>query len=660
MFPNIKKPFGKAAYSKIFLVILLCCVGIIVYSNTFRSPFQFDDKRNILESTQIRDLSNLKAIASFPRTRFITFLTFALNYHFHKYDVFGYHLVNLIIHLSSAIMVWWLTLITLSTPRMKDNKISSHSTLIAFFTALIFVAHPVQIQAVTYIIQRATSLVAFFYIASLCFYARFRLSQINNLSLRNCLFYLLVFFVAAASGMFTKELIVTLPLMIILYEICFLRIKDYFRWKYLIALIILFAVIYIAIVFPRFMSFSSLKEALEARKINVSPGLYILTQSRVLVTYLRLLLVPVNQTIIYDYRVAKSILQPQILASIFLLLALLISAFKLYPKYRLISFGIFWFFFALSQEFTIMPLYFFLMSFSREIIFEERLYLPMVGYSFFLVSTIYYIFGQRNLRRMIIILLIIASSYAVLTYNRNFVWKDEFTLWDDTVRKSPMKSRPYNNRGRMYAERGDYDEAIEDFTKTIQLWPAYADAYYNRGHVFADKGEADRAIADYTKVTEINPTYVKAYYNRGNVYKTKGDIDRAISDYNKALQISPAEVKAYVNRGNAYSEKGDINRAISDYTKAIEINPNFFEVYFNRGNAYGKKGNFDGAISDYSTAIELNPERGVSYYNRSIVYFRKGQYDEAWRDVHKAESLGYKVSPDFLQILKKASETLAY
>ncbi len=556
----------KPAYSKLFLMVILCFFGILVYSNSFNSPFHFDGTHQIVDNPDIRELSDLGTISKHP-SRFITYFTLALNYHFHQLNVFGYHVLNLIIHLGSAMMVFWLTLITLSTSPLKDNKIARHSNLIAFFAALIFVVHPVQIQAVTYIIQRATSLVSFFYISSLCFYAKFRLSQINNSSFRNRLLYLLGFLMAAILGMLTKELIVTLPLMIILYEVCFLRIKDYFKLKYFVVLAILLAIIYFTILFPRFKSFSSLEEALGAR-VTVTPVQYILTQFRVLVTYIRLFFIPVNQTLLYEYPVIKTISEPSVLGSIFFIFLILFFAFKLYPKYRLVSFGVFWFFFALSQEFTIMPVYFFFMQYSREIIYEERLYLPMVGCSIFLVSAIYYTVGHKNIKRMIIILLIMATSYAILTYNRNLVWKDEFTLWDDTVRKSPGKARPYNNRGLINAQRGKHEEAIADFNKALELNPNYFHIYYNRGLAYHESGNLDRAISDYNMSLKTSPGFWRAHFNRGNLYQRKGNLDYAISDYNKTIEANPGHAAVYYNRAVAYFGKGEYNKAWEDLHKA--------------------------------------------------------------------------------------------
>ncbi len=148
--------------SKFLAVISLCVLGILVYSNTFHSPFQFDDEHRIIKNVSIRDLGDLETIWSYFPTRFVPYLSLAFNYHFNQLRVPGYHLVNLVIHLISGIAVWWFILLTFSTPAVKGREIARHANHIAFLGSLIFVAHPVQTEAVTYIYQRTASLAALF------------------------------------------------------------------------------------------------------------------------------------------------------------------------------------------------------------------------------------------------------------------------------------------------------------------------------------------------------------------------------------------------------------------------------------------------------------------------------------------------------------------
>ena len=205
----------------------------------------------------------------------------------------------------------------------------------------------------------------------------------------------------------------------------------------------------------------------------------------------------------------------------------------------------------------------------------------------------------------------------------------------------------YNNRGIDYGEKGEYDLAIKDFTKAIELKPDYAIAYNNRAAVYRSKGKHDLAIEDCNKAIQLKSDYAEPYSNRGAAYRNKGDYDRAIRDYDRAIKLKPNFVQAYYNRGLAYHEKGELDIAIKDYSKAIALNPKLAHPYNNRGNVYLQKRDFDRAIEDYSKAIELNPELGLAYYNRSEVWLHLKEWDKAKADLTTAKKLGTDIIAAF-------------
>ena len=214
----------------------------------------------------------------------------------------------------------------------------------------------------------------------------------------------------------------------------------------------------------------------------------------------------------------------------------------------------------------------------------------------------------------------------------------------------------YNNRGNVYSKQGNFAQAISEYTKAIEINPGLAEAYNNRGLTYVEQGNLPQAVSDYNKAIEINPNLADVYANRGLVYARQSNFSQAVSDFTKAIEINPNFAEAYINRGAAYDDQGNFAQAISDYNKAIEINPNFAEAYYNRGNTYKKQSNFSQAIFDYTKAIEINPNHADAYNNRGVAYFY-GQKDftKAWEDVHKAESLGYKVNAKFIEALRKVS-----
>jgi len=631
-------------FSRKFIILIICCLGVIIYSNSFSSSFHFDDELSIVSNLSIRDLFNLKGIWNFWPTRFITYLSVAFNYYFNQLNVFGFHLFNLTVHLSNTLLVWWLISLTFLTPAIKQQEISKYSKNIAFFASLIFLTHPIQTQTVTYIIQRATSLAAFFYLLSLGFYIKSRILQEDKGSKFSCWFYYIASILACICSMFTKEFAITLPFSIILYEFFFIKEEKRINWKYV------FPFLMCLLVIPSVMFFTKSVNFVEMRLVTEpSPGIswwhYLLTQTKVLVTYLRLLILPINQNIDYDYPISKSIFEFGVGISLIFLSVLLFLAARLFSKYRLLAFSIFWFFLTLLPESGVIPI--------KDVIFEHRLYLPMVGFAIFIVAIIHYFLANKNTKIMVILLSAIVLLYSTFTYSRNYFWKDEIVLWNDVIRKSPKKARAYSERGNAYVNKGLYDRAILDFNKAIELDPFYANAYNNRGIVFLKKEMLDRAVFDFSEAIKNNSRSAFFYYNRANAYRVKGALDAAFKDYTSAIHINKNFSLAYHNRGAIYFELGRFDLAISDYSQALKIEPNLALTLYNRGNTYKAIGKLDEAILDYSQALKIEPNLAGAYRNRAQAYFLKGQYHNAWIDVRKVKELGFEVDAKFMEELKR-------
>jgi len=730
----------KSVHFKLLSIILISCLGIIIYSNTFHCSFHFDDQKSITDNAFIKNIADLQSIWNFLPRRFILYLSIALNYHFNQLNVFGYHLFNLCIHLISAILVWWLTLLTLSTPAIKGwalekntskkkslpkstkplpvlqqspDAIVDHAPIIALLTGLIFVSHPVQTEAVTYIVQRAASMATMFYIVTLCLYIKSRISV--GAGSKTAPIYYTCALITAIIAMFTKETAITLPLMILLYEYYFLKTKKEFNWGYCVPFLLTIFII------PTTMYFTESLEAQHLRGVGadspagISSWNYLLTQFRVIITYIRLIFLPFNQNLDYDYAISKGIFELPTLLSFLFLITILASTKFLFSKYRILSFSILWFFLALLPESSLLPI--------KDVIFEHRLYLPLVGYCLFLVSGVYYLLGKKNITAMIIILTTIVVGNSLLTYERNKVWKNDFTIWNDTIGKSPHKARPYNGRGLANLDQGKISQAEFDFSRAIELDPAYADAYYNRGLLYAKQKKFAQANADLTKASslspdyaeayysrgliddkegnftaailnyskaieqnskyaenyynrgcdylkegdftqsdsdfdktiELNPNLAEAYYNRANSYFKQREIEPAMSDYNKAIELQPQYAEAYYNRGLLYAKLNNSTQAMSDYNEAIELNANFADAYNNRGLLFDNEGNFTQALSDYNKAIKLNPNFAGVFYNRAITFYHLKEFDYAWRDVHKLEKLGAPINPALINALEQAS-----
>jgi tetratricopeptide (TPR) repeat protein len=673
---NLETPKRSGNYHDIIAIGIILLLGVIIYSNSYNCSFHFDDAQSIVNNPDIRSLDNVKPILNSGRTRFIPYYTFAINYHFGQLNVRGYHIVNLLIHLINAALVWLITLLLFSTPSLKNNPLVKHKRSIAIITALLFVSHPLATQSVTYIVQRMNSLAALFYLLSLILYIKARITDKSTLPKVGLY---IGSFVSAVLAMLSKENSFTLPFAIVLMEVFFLQTKkisiDFKNIKViaLIAVLVCFVVIL-------FITYSSniLQPELPSENNDyrtITSGNYLLTQFSVITKYIQLLFLPINQTIDYDFPLANSFFEIRTLLSFLFIISLLGLAIYLFNKNRLISFGIFWFFLTLSIESSIIPI--------SDLIFEHRTYLPSVGF-FLILSTVIYSFLWQKYKYVAIgVLGILILVNSVNTYARNKVWKDDLTLWGDAILKSPNKARPYNNRGHHYAiDLQNYEMAIKDFNMAIQVNPkfysAYSnigfaynnmnrhedaieklniaislksdspDAFYNRAIAYADLKKYDEAIKDYDRVIKISPNYYKAYNNKGSVYYDLLQYDKALECYNKSVELSPDYSFGYFNIGSTYGMLNNTDLELINYDKAIELNPDYRDAYSKRGQLLYKQKKYEQAIDNFNHVLELQFDNADGYFNRGAAEFYANQKTKACEDWQKALNYGYKPAADLI------------
>jgi tetratricopeptide (TPR) repeat protein len=207
------------------------------------------------------------------------------------------------------------------------------------------------------------------------------------------------------------------------------------------------------------------------------------------------------------------------------------------------------------------------------------------------------------------------------------------------IELDPKLAQAYNNRGLTYVNKGNLDQALSDYAQAIELDPKNATTYNNRGIAYYTKGNLDQAIADFNKAIDLDSKGAQAYYNRGIAYYTKGNLDQALRDYNKAIDLDPKLAQAYYNRGLAYADQGYLDQALRDYNKAIDLDPKLAQAYNNRGLTYVAKGNLDQALSNFTKALELDPKYAIAYYNRGTAHYTKGNLEQALRDYTTAIDL---------------------
>jgi tetratricopeptide (TPR) repeat protein len=393
--------------------------------------------------------------------------------------------------------------------------------VIALFAALLFVAHPIQTQAITYIVQRYASLATLFYLLSIVAYIKGRLT--SDLSERAKIPWFLISFLAAVAAMESKEIAFTLPFMIALYEFTFFRgpILRRLRYLSLIATTSLIIPLYFAL--PRLISSPTLVTLSGVLKENsLTPrDLYLYSQFKVITTYIRLIFLPINQTLDYDHYhyYVKKFFEFGVIAPLFLLLSIIILALYLHlrglhkkqPLLCLIAFGVYWFFIALSVESSIIPI--------SDLIFEHRVYLPSVGAFIAIAAGSVLALGWFSRRLTALrhavpaVIVLSIAAYSVATLARNAVWKDAISINRDNVKKSPLRGRAHNNLGHAYFKQGLYELAAHEFSTAIKLDPSIAPAevYYNLGLSLRKLHRLDEAVAAFEKASQKEPENFSLY-----------------------------------------------------------------------------------------------------------------------------------------------------
>lgn len=596
-------------------ILIVLVIGFIAYSNTFSVPFQWDeglfieDNPIVMEPGYFLTPSGAAALEHYEMfmRRYLTYLSFALNYAIHGYDVTGYHFVNLSIHLANALLVYFLVVLFFQTPFLRDSEVHSGSAsrYIALFTSILFVSHPLQTMAVTYIYQRSASLVTFFFLLSLVSYLY--AMTVRRKGIRYTAFF--IGLLSAVCAMKTKENAFTLPVIIFL--------SDFFLFpepiKKRIPRLLPFALTMLIIPYTLFSlnihvgDIRAEADALLARPNLLPTWAYLFTQFTVLLTYLRLLLLPVNQSILYDYHIAVSFFEPNVILSfLFLLMFFLLGVYLflisriMKKELRLIAFGIFWFFICHIVESGIIPL--------TITIQEHRMYLPSIGVFLALTLSAFIVLKKLNIVRYALVPLavIIPLALVVATYNRNAVWQSKETLWEDVVRKAPRNAIAYSNLGTVYFEHGLIDKALQTFETALSINPVSADIHYNLCQIYLRKDLIEEATGHCHISVRLKPDNFKMHYALGILYRQRGQIDEAVKYFNHSLRLNPFWANGYNQLGTIYAIKGEKDTAILYLEKAIALKPAYAQAHYNLGLAYLSKKFVDKADREFRIALGLS------------------------------------------------------
>lgn len=559
----------KAHEAHLLAIIVLYVLGFAVYLNTFPVPFVFDDFPNIRDNPSIRmttlDLTSLSAAASESHAlrRPVANISFALNYLVGRYDVKGYHLVNIFVHVANGILVYFITIVLLRRAiEVTHRQPASHRRLqlAALLAAGIFIVHPVQVQAVTYIVQRMTSMATMFCLLSLLLYLLGRTHR--NATRRAVLLTSSLASWLLALG--SKEIAATLPVIIVITEYVFYRDRDR-RWPGIslwYPALALGATACVAYLYLSADPLAAITAQYADREFTMIERL--LTQLRVLVFYLSLMLLPLpgRLGLEHAFTVSQSIVEPiSTLVAAAVLVAMLVAALRFAQREPILSYSFLWFLITLAVESSIIGL---------ELAFEHRLYFPMFGFALmagYVASRVPATHATATIAGGIILV----AALATITVMRNFVWQDPIRLWADTVSKNPESWRARNNLGKALLERGKLESAAREFEEAIRLEPGFAEPHNNLGAIHAQSERFEQAVSHFAAAIEANPRYAEAYNNLGVALLSQGRDRDAAMAFAFALDIAPRYARAHGNLSRALASMGKTRESCRHLRIALEL-----------------------------------------------------------------------------------------
>ena len=624
----------RAGLLRALSLVCLVALGVAAYAPSFRVPFVFDDEQNLVENPELRELaaclggagaacpSLARLVSGGVGSRWVATLTFAVNYRLHGLSVTGYHLANLGIHLVAALLVWWLVQLTVRLPRLSGSALCDRREWVAWFTAAVFLLHPMQTQAVTYVVQRMASLAGLLCLVGLVGYVEWRR---RSTGAGRWVAYA-ASFVSLVLAMKCKQNAAVFPVLVVLYEAVFFA----GQWKRRLAGVLPHALTVLVLPWEVLSAArpgaGALGAALGATRVQTEMARldYLVTQFRVVVKYLGLMLWPAGQNLDWDVAVSRSLWEPAVLASLGLLVVLGVGATWLLVRvprgdagWRWVGYGVLWWFVALSVESSVIPI--------EDVMFEHRVYLPSVGLIAACVAGLSLLVPGAGRGILTAALGAATLSLGTATWLRNEVWTDPLRLWTDSAEKSPGKARPLGNVATLLLERGRVDEAQRAFMRALELEPTHIKSMVGLANVALARRDAARALALLLRARAADaPTSDAALLSLGKAYLQLGQTESARKAWEEGLAVNPLRVEYLTNLGVAAMHEGRPEEARAHWEEAVRRRPEDPLAHFNLGVWYEEHGRPGDAARCYRRFLEVRrsgfegaADRARSFLGRS-------------------------------------------
>lgn len=530
-FSAVSSLWREIRHSRFYWGVGLFILGFFAYSQTFGHSFHLDDWPMIVNNTQLHDFPNYLhlLIDQFPYPRGFSMLTFALNYAVHGADLYGYHLVNFAIHAVNALLVWRLSVLLFQTPGLQKSQ-PKNVELFSWVVAAIFLLHPLQTQAVTYIIQRMASLAALWYVLATFAYLKARLDILSEKKMTGIgwgTFAITSFLLS----FFSKESAITWPVIVLLIElICFNSQKWLFRPRSLLILgtsVVVGLVLLLQLFDPSFVFGSKQTQQGEV----ITWQIYAQTQPSVWLKYLQLLLVPVGQNMDHDFPRVTTFVSWQFWLPLSVLIGVTLFIIKKFLRTQpIVVFGWSWIWLSMLVESSIIPI--------EDVLFEHRLYLPLFGFALMMTTGWWWVLQKKKSVGQFLLIGYL-GLLLLLTMLRNQVWASDLTLWQDVVAKAPDNVRGHNNLGVEYQRSDNLDKASYHLRRATELNPTFPLAYHNLGFTLARQEKLEESKEMFWKAIELDPTYAGSYNDVAIIYFRQGKKAEAIEMLIKATQADP-------------------------------------------------------------------------------------------------------------------------
>jgi tetratricopeptide (TPR) repeat protein len=603
-----------------------CLVGAILaaYHNSFSGPFVFDDGPAILGNPTIRNLSALGDVLSPPREggqtvggRPVVNLSLAVNYALGGVSARGYHVFNLIVHLLAALVLFAIARRTLLQPTLRA-RFGSAATPLALAIALLWAVHPLLTESVTYVIQRAESLMGLFYLLTLYCFIRGAKSEGNPSGVsrqcalaptvvdRRCTIWLLLAVGSCALGMATKEVMVSAPLLVLLYDRTFVAGSWREAWAKRRPFYLGLGATWILL--------GWLVLGTEHRGGTAGLGMgdsvwtYALSQTRAIVHYLRLTLWP--HPLVFDYGTEAIEHMADALPFALMVAVLMAGAAVAWWRWPAAGFLGAWFFAILAPSSSIVPI-------PVQPVAEHRMYLPLVAVVALVVVSLY----AQWRRGCWCVFAALALALAALTVRRNEDYLNPRSIWADTVAKRPTNARAQCYLGDVLAAKGQFTEALSHYEEAIQLeLPATArgdrnilgDILVNSGNVLRSLSREAEAVKRYEDALRVDPDLAAAHFNLGSVHLRAGRLPQAVDQFEQALRIDPNYVAAHANLASALLLERRPAEALIHYETALRLEPSA-KAHQDLGMAFLYLRRWPEAAAHLERAVRLEPDRATAH-----------------------------------------------